>query len=184
MQVEFKDFGKLYRLNRRWVASEKIDGTQGGIQIAEDGVTITVQSRNRIITPDSDNAGFAKWVKSNYQELLKLGPGTHYGEWCGLGIQRGYGIKEKRFYLFNSFRWTDDVRPSCCHVVPVLATGTDVKDVERRALAAIANGSVAFPEYTGKAEGIVLFHEPSHHLYKVTLDGDGHKSAAVQKEAA
>jgi RNA ligase-like protein len=179
---EFKEFGKLYRLNRSWVCTEKIDGSNGCVAIDEDGVTITAQSRNRIVTPEADNAGFAKWVQVNYKDLLKLGPGFHYGEWMGSGIQRGYGLKEKRFYLFNSFRWaTPESRPACCHVVPVLATGTDVKDVEKRALDALANGSVAVPEYTGKPEGIVLFHEPSHHLYKVTLEGDGHKSV---KEAA
>jgi RNA ligase-like protein len=173
---EFKAFPKLFRLNRLWLAQEKLDGTNSCVAIDDDGVTITVQSRNRIITPESDNAGFAKWVKVNYKDLLKLGPGYHYGEFVGPGIQRSYGLKEKRFYLFNSFRWAEhEARPSCCHVVPVLATGTDVKDVERRALEALANGSVAVPTFTGKPEGIVLFHEASHHLYKVTLDGDGHK---------
>lgn len=179
---EFKDFGKLYRFNRTWVASEKIDGTNSAVVIAEDGLTITTQSRNRIITPESDNAGFSKWCKVNYKDLLRLGPGYHYGEFMGQGIQRGYGLKEKRFYLFNSFRWSDpSVRPECCYVVPVLATGIDPMGVQERALNALAAGSVAVPEFTGKPEGIVLFHEASHHLYKVTLDGDGHKT---QKAAA
>ncbi len=176
---EFKDFGKLYRFNRTWIAGEKIDGTQGGIDIAEDGVTITVQSRSIVITPANDNKGFAKWVQVNYKDILKLGPGTHYGEWAGQGIGRGYGLKEKRFYLFNSFRWADpESRPKCCHVVPVLAKGTDVMAVLLEAQ--LADGSVAVPGFD-RPEGVVLFHEPSHHMYKWTFDGDGHKG---QKEAA
>ncbi len=161
------------------MASEKIDGSNGAIVIDEDGVTITVQSRNRIITPEQDNAGMARWVKANYEDLLKLGPGYHYGEWCGQGIQRNYGLKEKRFYLFNSFRWADpEVRPACCHVVPVLTTGTDPVNVLERAKIALEQGSVAVPGFD-RPEGIVLFHEPSHHMYKWTFDGDGHKGAVA-----
>jgi len=179
--LEFKEFPKLYRINRQWVAGEKIDGSNGCIAIADDGVTITVQSRNRIITPEQDNAGMARWVKANYEDLLKLGPGYHYGEWMGQGIQRGYGLKEKRFYLFNSFRWAEpESRPNCCHVVPVLAKGTDVMAVLLEAQIALSEGSVAVPGFD-RPEGIVLFHEPSHHLYKWTFDGDGHKGV---KEAA
>ena len=172
---EFKEFPKLYRLNREWVASEKMDGTNSCVVIADDGVSISAQSRTRKITPESDNYGFARWVQQNKDELLKLGPGYHFGEWIGQGIQRGYGLKEKRFYLFNTSRWSDSTaRPSCCHVVPVLAQGTDVKYVEQLAFEKLLNGSVAVPGY-GKPEGIVLFHEQSNYLFKVTLDGDGHK---------
>jgi hypothetical protein len=79
------------------------------------------RSRSRWITPDDDNFGFAAWVEANRDELLTLGPGRHFGEWWGSGIQRGYGLPkgEKRFSLFNVSRWGES-RPACCHVVPVL----------------------------------------------------------------
>lgn len=171
---EFKEFPKLFRLNRNWVASEKIDGTCACVVVSDDGV-VSAQSRTRIITPEDDNAGFAKWCRSNRDELLKLGPGYHFGEFWGQGIARRYGLSEKRFSLFNTARWTDDVRPSCCHVVPVLATGTDVKDVEQRALTILREqGSIAARGFD-RPEGIVLFHEPSQHMYKVTIPDDGHK---------
>ena len=34
-----------------------------------------------------------------------LVPGRHFGEWWGSGIQRGYGLDEKTFSLFNAYRW-------------------------------------------------------------------------------
>ncbi|XVU22566.1 RNA ligase family protein [Actinoplanes sp. CA-054009] len=65
-------------------------------------------SRNRWLTRKSDNHGFARWVDENAVGLAKLGAGQHYGEWFGSGIQRGYGLNEKRFALFNVSRWKDD----------------------------------------------------------------------------
>jgi hypothetical protein len=67
-------------------------------------------SRNRWLTRKADNYGFAKWVQENASELIKLGVGTHYGEWWGHGIQRGYGLEGlemKYFSLFNVGRWAD-----------------------------------------------------------------------------
>ena len=43
------------------IITEKIDGTNACIAIHDDG-TYHVQSRNNIITPERDNAGFARWV--------------------------------------------------------------------------------------------------------------------------
>jgi hypothetical protein len=69
------------------VITEKIDGTNASILITDDGSDIAgVGSRTRWITPEDDNHGFAKWVKANHEELLKLGPGHHFGEWWGNGI--------------------------------------------------------------------------------------------------
>lgn len=169
---QFVEFPKIYRLHREWIASEKIDGTNACVAISDSG-EMWAQSRNKIITPEQDNAGFAKWVKANEAELAKLGPGHHFGEFYGAGIQRGYGLKEKRFALFNSARWADDaVRPTCCGVVPVLARGLLVNDVADRAMSILRErGSVAVPGFMNP-EGIVLFHEPSHYLLKVTLTGD------------
>lgn len=105
--IEFKPFQKIARLNREVLVTEKIDGTNGLVWIAEDGVEMRAGSRSRWITPEADNFGFAKWVADNAEELRRLGPGYHYGEWWGAGIQRRYGLTEKRFSLFNVSRWAD-----------------------------------------------------------------------------
>ena len=66
------------------------------------------QSRKRLITPEKDNYGFARWVYHNAETLVTdLGEGLHFGEWWGSGIQRGYGLEKghKRFSLFNVKRW-------------------------------------------------------------------------------
>src|SRR5438105_3732245 len=100
----FEEFPKIARLSRDCIVTEKIDGTNAQIFITEDG-TIHFGSRSRWITPENDNYGFARWATEHKEDLLKLGPGRHFGEWWGCGIQRGYGLKEKRFSLFNVMRW-------------------------------------------------------------------------------
>jgi hypothetical protein len=86
--------------------TEKIDGTNGIIHITPDGVVVA-GSRNRWVTDEAgvpikeDNYGFGAWVYENRELLKRLGAGTHYGEWYGLGIQRGYGLSEKRWASFD-----------------------------------------------------------------------------------
>jgi RNA ligase len=170
--TSFVEFGKIYRLNRETIVTEKIDGTNASIHIDDDG-TMRVGSRTRWITAEDDNFGFARWVEDNKEELRKLGPGAHYGEWWGRGVQRGYGLDHKRFSLFNTSRWSDDaLRPKCCSVVPVLATLPSLAAPYNNVLASLrTSGSCAAPGFM-KPEGIVLFHVPSQHLYKVTLEKD------------
>src|SRR6478609_4562760 len=115
---EFQEFPKMPRLSREVIITEKIDGTNAQVLITPEG-EIHAGSRTRWITPESDNFGFAAWVRDNREQLLQLGPGRHFGEWWGSGIQRRYGLTEKRFSLFNVKRWGES-RPACCHVVPVL----------------------------------------------------------------
>lgn len=103
---------------------------------------------------------------------------THFGEWYGAGILRGYGLTEKRFALFNSFRWADGSgRPACCGVVPVLAK-TSMMEAPTAIKAAMERlekeGSLIVPGFM-KPEGIVIFSEASGTYFKMTFDGDGHK---------
>ena len=117
---EFTGFGKIARLVGDMTITEKIDGTNAAVGITEDG-DVYAQSRSRIITPKDDNFGFAAWVEAHTDELLNLGPGVHFGEWWGMGIQRKYGLTERRFSLFNVARWANGwERPACCPVVPIL----------------------------------------------------------------
>ena len=95
MITEFEKFDKIARLSRNCIITEKIDGTNAQVFIGENGEFLT-GSRNRWITPEDDNAGFARWALENKEKLLQLGPGRHFGEWWGSGIQRRYGLDRKR----------------------------------------------------------------------------------------
>jgi RNA ligase len=174
--MEFTPFPKMGRLTRDVIVTEKIDGTNASIQILDDFTTFLVGSRTRFITPEKDNMGFARWAYEHKDDLLKLGPGHHFGEWWGQGIQRTYELTEKRFSLFNSFRWTDDVRPACCSVVPVLYTGPfDTVKIDSLLTSLQLEGSAAAPGFM-KPEGVVIWHTGANVGFKKTLDGDGAKS--------
>lgn len=186
----FLEFPKLARLSRECIITEKIDGTNAQILITEDGQML-IGSRTRWITPEHDNHGFARWVMEHREELLQLGPGRHFGEWWGQGIQRKYGVAEKRWSLFNVARWClagetpqriptadprivkmQDVLPACCSLVPVLYRGIFTTDACEAAIADLrANGSKAAPGFT-KPEGIVCFHVAGDFGFKKTLEKD------------
>lgn len=206
----FQEFASITRLTRNVIVSEKIDGTNAQVfirQLPDDEVMPTdtpivavfgnlllyAGSRNRWITPEADNFGFARWVKENADTLAALGPGAHYGEWWGSGVQRGYGLEkgEKRFSLFNVGRWTSDFNIAgdldtlrstrcaevlCCHVVPVLLRWTfDTARIDGTLTLLGAHGSYASPGFMNP-EGVVVFHTPSQTLFKKTLDkNDGNK---------
>src|SRR4051812_15171611 len=107
---EFRAFPKISRLQSPIVVTEKIDGTNGIVHVGDDG-SVFAGSRSQWLI-DSDNYGFGRWVKDNADDLAAmLGPGTHFGEWFGQGIQRGYGLGEKRFYLFQTGRYRDALYP-------------------------------------------------------------------------
>lgn len=168
--MDFEGFGKIARLARPCVVTEKLDGTNGQVHVLEDG-TVLAGSRTRYVTPENDNHGFAAWVRAHESELRELGPGRHFGEWWGLGINRAYGLKEKRFSLFNTKRW-GETRPACCHVVPVLYVGpfnTAEFDFELKRLS--EHGSVAAPGFM-RPEGIVVFHAAAGVLFKRTVEKD------------
>ncbi len=178
----FEPFEKISRLNRLCVATEKIDGANVGVTIAEDFTTMRVNSRTKWITLADDYKGFARWVEQHREELLKLGPGRHNGEWWGSGIGRGYGLPqgEKRFSLFNPVRWGDPaVRPACCGVVPILGQGMDIRAVTEDALTLLREkGSQVAPGFM-RPEGIVIFHTASNIMFKVTLEGDASPKGSV-----
>ena len=179
--MEFEEFPKVPRLSRGCVITEKIDGTNAQVMVDEDG-TVTAASRTRIITPRDDNHGFAAWVAEHAEELRKLGPGRHFGEWWGLGIQRGYGLKEKRFSLFNTARWDHPSKyPACCYVVPTLYMGPFVTSMVDLVIDELKeNGSRAAPGFM-KPEGLMIFHQAANHLFKKTIVGD---EAPKGKQAA
>lgn len=194
--VEFTPWGKTPRLFRNTTITEKIDGTNAAVRLIpleekaskdpnatayvqsnQDGRihAVYAQSRNRFITPESDNYGFAAWIRDNAADLmLDLGPGTHFGEWWGLGIQRGYGLDHKRFSLFNTAKWgsQDFVTPGL-HSVPVLFEGTMSTEAVSDALYRLAEyGSHAAPGFD-KPEGVIVYHSASGQVFKALIENDG-----------
>lgn len=176
--IEFESFPKIARLSREVIITEKIDGTNAQIYIPNEDEKansfrkVWAGSRNRWLEPGSDNFGFAAWVDIHWEDLLKLGPGRHFGEWWGQGIQRGYGLKEKRFSLFNTGRWNAENKPECCHVVPVLYKGLfDDEHVSQSLMVLKEFGSMAAPGFKNP-EGIVLYHTHANVLFKKTFEKD------------
>lgn len=205
-QLNFEKFPKIPRLNRDIIITEKIDGTNAQIYISDEPVTMRIEmprgadtlirqktsrvwagSRKRWIIPEHDNFGFAAWVEEHADELQRLGPGRHFGEWWGQGINRGYGLKEKRFSLFNVSRWINPdsftfeqeprlpnrtLVPACCNVVPVLWYGTNLQTIITDSLKVLQiEGSAAAPGFMNP-EGIVIYHTAGNYLFKITLEND------------
>jgi hypothetical protein len=180
----FKPWPKITRLENKRppIFTEKIDGTNACVVVAyqnpdansiasyetnEGVISIWAQSRTRLITPENDNYGFAKWVRSNSEELLSLGEGYHFGEWWGQGINRGYGLTEKRFSLFNTRRWGphNPHTPKCCHVVPIIPL-YNPQDVIAKLY---EYGSLAAPGWM-KPEGAVMYEPDTDTCFKIIID--------------
>jgi len=192
MSVEFVEFQKIARYSREVIVTEKIDGTNACVFIGEDGEFLT-GSRTRWIAPEADNHGFGKWANEHKAELLTLGPGRHFGEWWGSGIQRGYGLPkgEKRFSLFNVIRWclagetpqriptgdtrivkTQDVLPPCVGLAPILWRGLfDRLDVAGIMANLLKTGSIAVRGYNDP-EGIAIYHVGGSVGFKKTFRND------------
>lgn len=171
MPITFESFPKIPRFNSfPMTITEKIDGTNAQIIITEEG-EFGCASRNRLITPEDDNYGFAAWAYENKENLMALGRGRHYGEWYGKGIQRGYGLEDRRFALFNTRRWTNDnPPPECCEVVPVLYHGEfDRATVEAHMLVLQLQGSFLVPDYMNP-EGVCIFVKDGY--MKRTFEND------------
>lgn len=167
---DFEEFPKIPRLNRDVVITEKIDGTNAQIFISDDG-EMKFASRSRWITPQDDNYGFARWAAEHADELRELGPGRHFGEWWGSGIQRNYSQPIKRFSLFNAARWRDS-RPACCDVVPVIYEGVWTIGCAPNAITTLRKeGSLAAPGFMNP-EGVVIWHTAARQMFKVTLEKD------------
>lgn len=210
--MEFTEFDKISRLNRNVIVTEKIDGTNGQVHIRQLAVNedlemgydtqidvggmrcaIRAGSRNRwvLYLGSDDNNGFGRWVHQHAHDLAALGVGAHFGEWWGSGIQRKYGLTEKRWSLFNTGRWKDPgdslapptatLVPLCCNVVPIIAVGIGFGVVYEAIEKLKTQGSFAASGFM-KPEGVVAFHEHSRQLFKMTIERDEeHKSQATNR---
>lgn len=88
----------------------KVHGTNAAIVIDHDNGTYYTQSRNRIITPDDDNCGFANAMLEIKDGLVRFakdycsaGKTIFYGEWVGGNVQRGVALTgaPKKFVIFK-----------------------------------------------------------------------------------
>lgn len=184
--TEFVDFGKIARFRDTYnpvTISEKIDGSQGGLNFDADG-NLTVQSRKKVL--DADNGdGFFNWATENRESLFRdLGPGVHFGEWYGRKIQRTYGLDHKRFALFNAARFRDaEFETLNLETVPLLFHGV-VGDlgVDLYVDAALDYlnhyGSAAVPGFRNY-EGVVVFFTSNRTGYKVIVNGKGGQQKTV-----
>ena len=212
----FVPWPKTPRLFRDMTITEKIDGTNAAVHVrpftdvesgpdpsdragmtvidmADGSVPLVVwaQSRNRALLDGADNAGFAAWTAANADTLADiLGVGTHYGEWWGSGIQRGYGLAkgDKRFSLFNVARYrnfgavhedgyVDFDRFAVLDTigldtVPVLYEGPFQTDIAGHILRRLElDGSHAEPGYM-KPEGIIVHHTAANQVFKALIEND------------
>lgn len=199
--TEFRAFSKIPRLNRDMVITEKIDGTNGAIVITPSNLDVFdqdycsrvrtneglfdvyAQSRSRFVNVENDNHGFAQWVCNRSVLLVDtLGEGTHFGEFWGSGIQRGYGLTkgEKRFSLFNTSRWNEENTASVpgLSAVPVLYEGPFNSDTANLLVTDLkAKGSVASPGFM-RPEGVIVFHTAANSMFKVTCENDQYHKGA------
>lgn len=120
------EFGELIESQpRTWsfppvefTGTVKLHGTNAAV-VVKSGI-VSYQSRNRVLTPEDDNMGFAAWASQHEAAWSRLAnqfvlwglrnPGHVYpsgiaifGEWIGEGIQHGVALSElsKRFVIFE-----------------------------------------------------------------------------------
>lgn len=178
------------RFHKYLTITEKIDGTNACIRIL-DG-TVSAQSRKRVITPDDDNFGFAKWVHDNAGALTDvMGYGVHFGEWFGEGIQKNpLGIEGKRFAHFSPWKFNDEQKEritesGLVEFVPVLFEGQadiytipnvmqdlDLYGTRVAGATKVANGYDWELDEMARAEGVIVWQRETQQKYKILLDND------------
>lgn len=178
----FKKIPRIEKLSHKVVITEKIDGTNACVAFDDTG-KMFVGSRNRWLQPEGtgpkgcDNFGFAAWAYANEEELRKLGPGRHYGEWFGRGISHGYGLEERRFALFNTRRWGNpgQTLPAGVECVPVLFDGVATnlhEEIDVWAAHLRVEGSRAVPGCM-RPEGLVAYLPGFDACFKLIIHAPG-----------
>lgn len=96
-----------------FIGSTKLHGTNAAVVIDFKNDEIYYQSREHIITPTKDNAGFAMFMANIQQGFINCvqyslnhAPNRKYviyGEWCGGSIQKGVALNQlpKMFVIFD-----------------------------------------------------------------------------------
>lgn len=197
--MDFKSFSEIERLSSKVTITEKVHGTNAQILIDEikpegysDGqerkpiYIVRAGSRSRWVVPGDDNFGFATWVEANRDELIKLlGPGRHYGEWYGSGINSGYGMAagEKRFALFHQGFAGKELPPGVT-VVPILYSGPWKSGIVDEVMAKLkAEGSAIAPGFM-RPEGVVIRFERNGAMFKEVFQAEETGWSGKPKEKA
>lgn len=109
----------------------KLHGTNAGVGYNNQN-GMWYQSRSNIITPEKDNAGFAKFAESKkeiFMNMINIVKTTYnidldnysivlFGEWTGKGIQKGVAISEmERFFaLFDVKVFNSSNKDDCYYI--------------------------------------------------------------------
>lgn len=96
-----------------FIGTCKLHGSNAGFRVEPDN-SYCFQSRERELTLESDNAGFAMWGERNITDLMKTIQNVRsltstnirivvFAEWCGGSIQKGVALNQipKMFVIFN-----------------------------------------------------------------------------------
>ena len=112
----------------KFIGTTKLHGTNAGVILDFYNNNVYYESRESILTPEKDNAGFASYMSSiqtDFTNMIIKNLGLEntewyplnkdegfwkdnvlaiYGEWCGGSIQKGVAINglEKMFVIFNA----------------------------------------------------------------------------------
>jgi len=140
--------------------SVKLHGTNAAV-VFDAGGHLHAQSRERVITPEDDNAGFAAFIDALPAEL-KDGASYStavYGEWCGGNIQKGVAITglDKMFVIF-AYRDLDDDTWS----------NPSIEDV------------TSDPEWTQKINDMGIYHIRQFPTFKIEIDFNRPELATAQ----
>jgi hypothetical protein len=170
---EFAKWPSIQRLSSEiCYCTEKIDGTNGIIFVPDTpDKPVLAGSRERWLSNEDgtppekakDNFGFGAWVYERAESLRLLGPGYHYGEFHGKGIQRNYGLPDRRWASFEY--WRTDIQIDGVCVVPLLYGG-EPRVLDVGALGSLNpwdacvealrhGGSILYPGFM-KPEGVVI----------------------------
>lgn len=170
----FKPWPKIGRYtNNKIIISEKMDGTNGCF-IIKNGEVVGCQSRNRLLSINDDNMGFAKWVDQNKNTLKIFPDGYYYGEWCGPGIQKNpHNLDEKTFFMFPTgvTKFLDPLKnllpTSTLKFVNILYSGVYTSTIVDKTMSELA----ANAKRKGyKPEGVVIYSISNNVFQKATFE--------------
>lgn len=149
----------------------KLDGTNARVSI-DDNLHLVIGSRNRIISPIADNAGFAAWCYTNRLDLARatFNLGTNevvfHGEWLVPHTLKTYRDDVwRRFYVFDVYdvqlgRYLDydcyarQLTDAALDVIEPLARVTN--PTQDQLLALLDSNTYLIRDGCGPGEGIVI----------------------------
>lgn len=174
--TEFRKYDHLVRLSHSDCASidigtvyvfPKIDGTNASVW--HDGGETLAASRNRVLSPDADNAGFCAWVQSDDAEPLRrlAEQNPHlifYGEWLVPHTLKTYREAAwRKFWVFDVYdRTTERYLPydyysAICHELDVIEPLCKILNpTEDQLRAQIETNTYLIADNAGLGEGVVV----------------------------